>query len=489
MGPPNLLSLPTEILTLVLEECDDLHDIFAVITSCKRIYAVFVANSGPIVWKFGLRNLYAFDLALIAVRATKIVADAYQADRLPPRDRLFPIQQMSGQSRRPSLAELNDILNIQHFGRCIEHMMLIKANQLGLHLTRNVGQDLTILEAAVGWRRRDPQFPHVCHLWRESLHRTIYRLIVAGAVLSPAYHEPFLHKAKPANLLITHIRNSTSNLQSDGMWIIPSDLAYLRHFPLFRVYKQFMPYDKDEESTFRPLADWLVDDMVSAAEKEGSTFDLYGERMGPWPIVRQIMQAVHVHEDLNNLIASGLNDGGRGSIPRPYCPPNPRMTGPPPLSRTRTVTVILHGIWKPEVITMPSRPGDEITLPALPGPAYIRTHLVARPALQATGAEAWYGSHKFLNFAKLLKDLSEWSFSGNSQKWWLDPEHRLFVYMLRAYGGIEQVEEFFEAYRLPWSSLLSVLAFRSSPGLDVEIPAVCEDYPPNERTRYVDVIR
>lgn len=54
------------------------------------------------------------------MRATAIVLKTYQAGSLPPA--VAVISSLSGKSHVPDLAELKEVLNIQHLVRCVEYM-------------------------------------------------------------------------------------------------------------------------------------------------------------------------------------------------------------------------------------------------------------------------------------------------------------------------------------------------------------------------------
>jgi hypothetical protein len=63
-----LLSGHPEIVTRILQNCDDFPQLLSIIGACKRLYSVWEANSGIIAWGVGQRSIVAFDDALMAVR-------------------------------------------------------------------------------------------------------------------------------------------------------------------------------------------------------------------------------------------------------------------------------------------------------------------------------------------------------------------------------------------------------------------------------------
>ncbi|KAK0717752.1 hypothetical protein B0T26DRAFT_710782, partial [Lasiosphaeria miniovina] len=462
MALVGLLSLPVEVTCLILQDCDSFADLFAAVTTCRRLFAVFEANTGSIARPIGLRRFVAWDMAILAMRITKLAVDAYRADTmLRPQD-MYPLEQLSGANRPPSLPEFRELFPLQHFCRCVEHLMLVKTTMPAF--VGNVPADKTVLEAVVGhWPRNDPDFPAMHRAWKERLHTTIYRLVIAGAALSMAYNEPFIRADRIPDFLERCTDESApqpgsyySLLRTGAQHacIKPEDLRYLRQFPVYRTYKQFTPYDVDEETAFVGLAGWLARDMRRLADAENETLPHGGGFMGPWPITLQIMQTVHVVDLLNTLITQA--GGQRGSLRTPYTPiMRPCRQGPQ--GKTRKVTVVLHGVWRPEEITMPARPGDEMWL----GAGFARTHLFAE--LAATGPDMGRGCpsyHKTINLAVLLKDLSQIRFDGSLQAWWTDPEYRLFHFMLRAHAGIDCAEEFFLQHTAQWVHFVTILSFR-----------------------------
>ncbi len=122
-----LPSLPTELISNTFQYSDTFRDAAALSSTCRRLRLVFLSQLGPICWSIGLRTLYAFDIALIAVRATKIVSDALRVNQLPPAQSLYPIHQLSGETRVPTPEEFYEILNLQHFGTYYCHLPLAPA--------------------------------------------------------------------------------------------------------------------------------------------------------------------------------------------------------------------------------------------------------------------------------------------------------------------------------------------------------------------------
>ncbi|KAK0630929.1 hypothetical protein B0T17DRAFT_235305 [Bombardia bombarda] len=82
--------LPSELVVKIFQNCDGCKNAFTLAKTCSRLWNVYQVNKVPILWSISLRSQPALDLALVAVRATKIVNDAYLADNLPRSEDLFP---------------------------------------------------------------------------------------------------------------------------------------------------------------------------------------------------------------------------------------------------------------------------------------------------------------------------------------------------------------------------------------------------------------
>jgi hypothetical protein len=63
-----LLSGLPEIVTRILQSCDDFHQLLSISGTCKHLYSVWVNKSGVIAWEVGKRSIVSFDDALMAVR-------------------------------------------------------------------------------------------------------------------------------------------------------------------------------------------------------------------------------------------------------------------------------------------------------------------------------------------------------------------------------------------------------------------------------------
>jgi len=490
MASARFQCLPTELLSIIFQCSDTSRDLLALITTCQRFHAVFQSQMGHILWSLGRRCMYAFDVALIAVRATKIVCDSLSASKLPSLRHLYPVQQLSGTKRLPTVDEFQKIVNLQHFGHCVEHLILLNAPRLQPACWFEPG--VTVLQTAVGWERGDPQFPEMHRLWRSRLYRNIFRLMICGACLAAPYHEPFFYEGpeKPQRLLHRFVGTGRDQRISD------TELEFLDQFPTYRAIYNHLPFFGDDIGALHPLADWLVEDMRQASDAEGDTFARYGEKLGQWPIVMQVLHCLWTLEELDTIIATprGLRGTGKGFVSPKLTRHNARYSnrdneeGSQPLrfGETRTITTVLHGIHQPEDITMPVRPGDQISLSGV----YTRHNLISTTPSKRLGkpmTPTCEGSRqpKQIKLSGLHQHL--WATSPflvpaaggpinpfstpGSVGHQVRPEHRLFAYILQEDGGLSPSasSRLFWETSLAWRGVVSILAFRHSKEVGFEL--------------------
>ncbi|KAL3443017.1 hypothetical protein BJX65DRAFT_298636 [Aspergillus insuetus] len=180
-----------------------------------------------IIWSVGINSIVAFEDALVAVRATAIVQESFQGLKLPPHP--FPLFDIDGRVRKPSLEELKSVFELEPIIEYTEASLLRDADY--------------ILK----------EYP----IWRERLHRALYRLFLAGAALAGAYHEPFLQSTtnRPFNFLqgYTNQLAQSPNGQLFGEVFTTQDFAYLLQFPIYNFESL-----EQHNASFGPLAEFLV---------------------------------------------------------------------------------------------------------------------------------------------------------------------------------------------------------------------------------------
>lgn len=63
----SLLGVPSEIIALVLDSCDSVHDALALVSTCKHLYREWIEHGPKVVWSIWKEKMIAVDEALIAV--------------------------------------------------------------------------------------------------------------------------------------------------------------------------------------------------------------------------------------------------------------------------------------------------------------------------------------------------------------------------------------------------------------------------------------
>jgi hypothetical protein len=162
---------------------------------------------------------------------------------LPPHP--FPLHELSGDVRNPDLEDLKRVLDLRHLVRCVEQMYRERDPSLSSE-RRNLGEVWSDHE---DWATM-----------RDRFHISMYRVLLAGAVLTRPYLEPwFLAPAEgPPDLL--H-RCQRPDLESGEIPMFAEDVEYLERFPAYRLEASVDEW----EPVFGDLAQWLVDDVKNTA--------------------------------------------------------------------------------------------------------------------------------------------------------------------------------------------------------------------------------
>jgi len=174
---------------------------------------------------------------------------------LPPLN--FPTSELSGHSRLPSISELVSVRNLHHLAHALDvafcHYKPRGDNQVGRSPIHR------------GWRCPPevlPEEPHRMGEWRECVHRAIYRGLLAGAVLSRAYNEPFHQLGDAADP--SDLKRRRLNTLGQSSRVSPSEVRYLKEFA---VYNRDATADA-EDAVFGPFADWLIEDILARGDKD-----------------------------------------------------------------------------------------------------------------------------------------------------------------------------------------------------------------------------
>jgi hypothetical protein len=286
------------------------------------------------------------------IRATDIVKITQLSGKRPPDP--FPISELSGVFRKPELHELRSILDLQHMMRCIEYMIL----HWEMQAVSFFYFDKNFMEERLAEKDAD---------WRENLFRALYRVVLAGAVCSRAYNEPFISAIEQNN----HSIPNRIRVDLDET-ITEETVEYLRKFPVYNSDADDMSErgkwrDHEYEAIFGPLAQWLVDDGAARSLRNGVREQ--DEGFPKNSTLREILHIVAAYEHLTHKIVNGkagwylgrpyVNNSGhakshsRGKLE--WDAEEHKFVG-----GVRKTTVVLFGVFQLEEILMPDRVEDTL---------------------------------------------------------------------------------------------------------------------------------
>ncbi|KAH8807244.1 hypothetical protein F5884DRAFT_880059 [Xylogone sp. PMI_703] len=353
-----IFSLPVEILTRIFESCDDFLQVVALASTCKHAHTAWVTNSPIIIWGAGKSQIRSFDDALMAVRATAIVLKAYQAGILPPA--IGAIDSLSGNAKPPDLAELKEVLSVQHLVRCIEY------TYFNLRYRLQWKNNLFSMEQPKypASRRRFPdclkEIPGAENAtidsFRDRFFRTMYRLLLAGAVLARAYVAPVFDSRAEGNFRFFQIWGD------ENYW--SEEMAQLEDREYWSKLGQWR--NREYETLFGPFASWIVEDGRRREQNEpqalSNTEPAWAENRVDIGAVREVMLLLVAYDHFNDSFENYYG----------YAPAYLQKQG------NKTVSIVRFGIFKVEEITMPAAAEDLTDTP-----------LVAQyhPTLEGTAGE------------------------------------------------------------------------------------------------------
>lgn len=161
--------------------------------------------------------------------------ESFEKEELPPDP--FPLSTLSGAVRKPSISEFQQVRDFEHLAKCAEQIFVEEGRGLKDEIRNDQPDGATL------WVR-----------WRERFHSSIYRVLLAGAILSRAYQEPMYFAAEWG--LPNFLEKYVEALASGGMSGEPvggDELDYL---------VTFAPYNLGESGrihgSFRALGEFFV---------------------------------------------------------------------------------------------------------------------------------------------------------------------------------------------------------------------------------------
>ncbi|KAL5355150.1 hypothetical protein BJX96DRAFT_170395 [Aspergillus floccosus] len=308
--------LPTEGIILIFESCDSLSQAIALALTSKWLYAIFLDLVHSIGTHIGRREILAFDDAMIAARATRLVLEHFHDGHFPPDP--FPLETLGFKAQKLSLKDMGLALDWAHLVNCIEDTYLVNT-KWGAHVCLLFGE----LDSPTA------------HDWRERSHRSMYRVFLAGAVLCRTYQEPLFLEA-PYGFFDQSGGNRP--LEEDG-------IQQMLKYPVFN----FESYE-DHGPVYSQLADYFVQQSQDRAQRE-SPPAVYPEEAIPYNLSRDhantlyadVLQCVFAYmllsDTWNEIVLfqqkEEFTDGGAAKWPR-------------------KVTVLLLENFYPEEVSMPA---------------------------------------------------------------------------------------------------------------------------------------
>jgi hypothetical protein len=244
------------------------------------------------------------------VRATEITKQALLKGDLPPSP--FPLGELSGEVRKPTLDELKVLFDFRHLVECLERV----ARENSLPYWYDCIERLEPEDRINAWM-----------VWKELLHLALYRSFLADAALYRAYQEP-LTLASTCSLLgfLDKFRNIMEGWDEEDDHhddpFTPAENRYLFQYPIFR-FEEFQ-YHVD---IFQPLADIFVQEskrMTKVVNKlrGASLYERYGARQYDPGILakshsqslfHQLLQAMFVAHSPLPIVRCPLSDSRKNS--------------------------------------------------------------------------------------------------------------------------------------------------------------------------------
>lgn len=311
----DLQSLPSEVLLLTFESCDSLSQAIALSLTSKRLYSIFSSLVHSIGTDVGRRDILAFDDAVIAARATRLVLERFHEGRLPPDP--FPLESLGLKAKKLSLKHVGLVLNWAHLVNCIEDTYLVNTNW---------GADV--------WLRLSELGSTAAHDWRERFHRSMYPVFLTGAVSCRIYQEPLFLDA-PYGFLEQggHRPLTYDDIERMLRWYVFNFESYEHHEPLYS-----------------HLADYFVQQSQDRAQRETPP-DVYPEGAIPYELSRDHANTLYA-DILQCVFAYMLLSDTWNEIvlfqPKELFPDEVMAMWP------RKVTVLLLDKFYPEEVSMPA---------------------------------------------------------------------------------------------------------------------------------------
>ncbi|AEO71974.1 uncharacterized protein THITE_2093475 [Thermothielavioides terrestris NRRL 8126] len=204
---------PAELVLCILDACESARDALALSSACRMLFHIGRSH---------------------AARITDLVAAAERRRELPP-TRIFP-GDLASSRRAPSMPELEAAFSLSRLVKLFECHLL--------------WSDLEYPDDRP--YHGDPEEDERMAEFTARLHKAFYRVLIAGAALAGAYHEPmFKAKLEPGLGL--------PKPGADAERLTAEQLAFLEQFAVCNLD----PAPEAEEAVFGPLGNWLLETILA----------------------------------------------------------------------------------------------------------------------------------------------------------------------------------------------------------------------------------
>ncbi|KAJ5199518.1 hypothetical protein N7472_004722 [Penicillium cf. griseofulvum] len=362
-----------------------------------------------VLGRCGRRDIPAFNEAIIAVRATKIVVEHFQKGQFPPTP--FPLP-LGVNAQEPSSDEVQQVLDWEHLIRCIEDICF--------HNTEWGRQCHYLIYEANSAKRPSKWFT-----WRQNFRRSMYQSFMMGAVLCRAYQESLAPSNKddlPEHFLENFDKRLEDPHNPENPLMTSDEMAYLLKYPVFN----FEAYD-DQHPIYGQLADFLRQQAENHQPFESEILDMYPEDATPDQIDRD--HAKVLYAEIVQCLFSSMTLLEFEGAPKIFKEEDEKAE-----KLSREVTIVPLGLFYPERFTMPANPRTAH-----------KALLLKQPLSQKKKCTTWHPSSQFMNiFLEIM-----YSSSGQPNHYGEEyptppPPLQVFQYVSRTFLGLRFSDDAFE---------------------------------------------
>ncbi|KAH3270084.1 hypothetical protein KXV64_002598 [Aspergillus fumigatus] len=395
-------TLVPEIIIQILNHFETVEEVVVCASACRRFHGVWLCHAPQVIWTIAQRQILAFNDALMAVRATKIVLESFEKEELPPDP--FPLSTLSGPVRKPSISEFQQVRDLEHLAKCAEQIFVEEGRGLKDEIRNDQPDGATL------WVR-----------WRERFHSSIYRVLLAGAILSRAYQEPMYFAAEWG--LPNFLEKYVEALASGGMSGEPRVDAFMEASGLLEIFFVQQGKTRAHQSNLHEQTTAILPPFAAPQALSRSEAAVVFVELGQLFFALEVLTGI---QDRQPIIVNGdgSDEHGRTRIA-------PDLLYKP----ARTTPVLLFGTFFPEYISMPAKAADAVD-----------SHLVATPLSRTSLTRSGVGFQHIYQFLYDLYQMAGRDNEFSSQNPARYPHHQFFEYMFREYLGLQFVDREFDCH-------------------------------------------